>query len=79
MSEKMFVIVTEQRGEKGYYGIDSTSGGYPWLPSELYNAKIFQDLDEAKKAFEDLDRYSCYGFDKSKSYIAEIVLKKVEV
>lgn len=76
--ERNFVIVAEKNGEIGYYGIDPTSGGYPWLPSELHDAKIFQDLDKAKQALANLDRYGCYGFNKDKSYIAEIVLKRLE-
>lgn len=71
---KNYVICTEEDGEKGYIAFDETSGGYPWMPSTLRNAEIFDDLEKARKAVNSL---TGTGYDKSETFICEVVLKRV--
>jgi hypothetical protein len=48
------VIAVVVNGEvESYYGIDQTSGGYPWFPKRLKQAEFFDNHEDAEKVVAD--------------------------
>ncbi len=41
----------------GFYGTDTASGGYPWIPDMITQAAIFTDYKSALRVAEE-----CYGY-----------------
>ena len=61
----------------GYYGEDSHSGGYPWMPDRIEQARA-KDYDDAIAIAEDAFNWNYYGYAnvaKSQVVVMERVAK----